>query len=159
MNQTGSVLLTPTFDSCCDNVTCCVPCLSCCSLQLFALLGFVVSAVLISAVASEVVSLLHMLGVVLKLSTTVLGLTLLAWGNSIGGDNSYYYFYFSPKTILLYVWTWSNIYVCIYASLFFRLFFRHHYCPTRLSTDGHICLLWRHHFQYPYLLIIVCLLE
>uniref|UniRef100_A0A7N5ZUY6 Sodium/calcium exchanger membrane region domain-containing protein n=1 Tax=Anabas testudineus TaxID=64144 RepID=A0A7N5ZUY6_ANATE len=51
---------------------------------LFALLGFVVSAVLISAVASEVVSLLHMLGVVLKLSTTVLGLTLLAWGNSIG---------------------------------------------------------------------------
>ncbi|XP_042343613.1 mitochondrial sodium/calcium exchanger protein [Plectropomus leopardus] len=51
---------------------------------LFALLGFVVSAVLISAVASEVVSLLHMLGVVLSLSNTVLGLTLLAWGNSIG---------------------------------------------------------------------------
>lgn len=51
---------------------------------LFALLGFVVSAVLISAVASEVVSLLHMLGVVLTLSNTVLGLTLLAWGNSIG---------------------------------------------------------------------------
>lgn len=55
-------------------------------LQLFALLGFVVSAVLISAAASEVVSLLHMLGVVLSLSNTVLGLTLLAWGNSIGGD-------------------------------------------------------------------------
>ncbi|XP_056273881.1 mitochondrial sodium/calcium exchanger protein isoform X2 [Pseudoliparis swirei] len=51
---------------------------------LFALLGFVVSAVLISAAASEVVSLLHMLGVVLRLSNTVLGLTLLAWGNSIG---------------------------------------------------------------------------
>ncbi|XP_040897923.1 mitochondrial sodium/calcium exchanger protein [Toxotes jaculatrix] len=51
---------------------------------LFALLGFVVSAVLISAVASEVVSLLHMLGVVLSLSNTVLGLTMLAWGNSIG---------------------------------------------------------------------------
>ncbi|XP_042276759.1 mitochondrial sodium/calcium exchanger protein isoform X3 [Thunnus maccoyii] len=51
---------------------------------LFALLGFVVSAVLISAAASEVVSLLHMLGVVLSLSSTVLGLTLLAWGNSIG---------------------------------------------------------------------------
>lgn len=56
-------------------------------LQLFALLGFVVSAVLISAAASEVVSLLHMLGVVLSLSNTVLGLTLLAWGNSIGGEN------------------------------------------------------------------------
>ncbi|XP_029999838.1 mitochondrial sodium/calcium exchanger protein isoform X2 [Sphaeramia orbicularis] len=51
---------------------------------LFALLGFVVSAVLISAAASEVVSVLHMLGVVLSLSNTVLGLTLLAWGNSIG---------------------------------------------------------------------------
>ncbi|XP_072244113.1 mitochondrial sodium/calcium exchanger protein isoform X1 [Leuresthes tenuis] len=51
---------------------------------LFALLGFVVSAVVISAAASEVVSLLHMLGVVLTLSNTVLGLTLLAWGNSIG---------------------------------------------------------------------------
>ncbi|CAK6966618.1 mitochondrial sodium/calcium exchanger protein isoform X2 [Scomber scombrus] len=51
---------------------------------LFALLGFVVSAVLISATASEVVSVLHMLGVVLHLSNTVLGLTLLAWGNSIG---------------------------------------------------------------------------
>ncbi|XP_061674433.1 mitochondrial sodium/calcium exchanger protein isoform X2 [Syngnathoides biaculeatus] len=50
----------------------------------FALLGFVVSAVLISAAASEVVSVLHMLGVVLSLSNTVLGLTLLAWGNSIG---------------------------------------------------------------------------
>ncbi|XP_070689308.1 mitochondrial sodium/calcium exchanger protein [Pempheris klunzingeri] len=51
---------------------------------LFALLGFLVSAMLISAAASEVVSLLHMLGVVLSLSNTVLGLTLLAWGNSIG---------------------------------------------------------------------------
>ncbi|XP_037114187.1 mitochondrial sodium/calcium exchanger protein isoform X2 [Syngnathus acus] len=51
---------------------------------IFALLGFLVSAVLISAAASEVVSILHMLGVVLSLSNTVLGLTLLAWGNSIG---------------------------------------------------------------------------
>ncbi|KAK7934074.1 hypothetical protein WMY93_004970 [Mugilogobius chulae] len=50
----------------------------------FAILGFVTSALLISAAASEVVSLLHMLGVVLTLSNTVLGLTLLAWGNSIG---------------------------------------------------------------------------
>ncbi|XP_057687673.1 mitochondrial sodium/calcium exchanger protein-like isoform X2 [Corythoichthys intestinalis] len=55
---------------------------------IFALLGFVVSAVLISAAASEVVSILHMLGVVLSLSNTVLGLTLLAWGNSIGGEHT-----------------------------------------------------------------------
>ncbi|XP_030621985.1 mitochondrial sodium/calcium exchanger protein [Chanos chanos] len=51
---------------------------------LFSLLGFVVSALWINTVASEVVSLLHMMGVVFRLSNTVLGLTLLAWGNSIG---------------------------------------------------------------------------
>uniref|UniRef100_A0AAR2IRD1 Sodium/calcium exchanger membrane region domain-containing protein n=1 Tax=Pygocentrus nattereri TaxID=42514 RepID=A0AAR2IRD1_PYGNA len=51
---------------------------------LFSLLGFVVSALWISTVASEVVSVLHLLGVILRLSNTVLGLTLLAWGNSIG---------------------------------------------------------------------------
>lgn len=59
-----------------------------CSFQAFAVLGFMASAVLISAAASEVVSVLHMLGVVLSLSNTVLGLTLLAWGNSIGGDTA-----------------------------------------------------------------------
>ncbi|MCJ8747475.1 hypothetical protein PDJAM_G00153920 [Pangasius djambal] len=51
---------------------------------LFALMGFVVSALWINTVASEVVSVLHLLGIVLRLSNTVLGLTLLAWGNSIG---------------------------------------------------------------------------
>ncbi|XP_016411084.1 sodium/potassium/calcium exchanger 6, mitochondrial-like isoform X2 [Sinocyclocheilus rhinocerous] len=51
---------------------------------LYSLLGFVVSTLWISTVASEIVSVLHLLGVVLSLSNTVLGLTLLAWGNSIG---------------------------------------------------------------------------
>ncbi|XP_016361360.1 sodium/potassium/calcium exchanger 6, mitochondrial-like isoform X3 [Sinocyclocheilus anshuiensis] len=51
---------------------------------LYSLLGFVVSMLWISTVASEIVSVLHLLGVVLSLSNTVLGLTLLAWGNSIG---------------------------------------------------------------------------
>ncbi|XP_031419431.1 mitochondrial sodium/calcium exchanger protein-like isoform X1 [Clupea harengus] len=51
---------------------------------LFSLLGFVVSALWINTAASEVVSVLHMLGIVFSLSNTVLGLTLLAWGNSIG---------------------------------------------------------------------------
>lgn len=50
----------------------------------FSLLGFMVSALWINTAASEVVSVLHMLGVVFSLSNTVLGLTLLAWGNSIG---------------------------------------------------------------------------
>ncbi|KAL2087146.1 hypothetical protein ACEWY4_018205 [Coilia grayii] len=51
---------------------------------LFSLLGFVVSALWINTAASQVVSVLHMLGIVFSLSNTVLGLTLLAWGNSIG---------------------------------------------------------------------------
>lgn len=51
---------------------------------LFSLLGFVVSALWINTAASEVVSVLHMLGIIFTLSNTVLGLTLLAWGNSIG---------------------------------------------------------------------------
>lgn len=50
----------------------------------FSLLGFIVSALWINAVASEIVSVLHLLGIILHLSNTVLGLTLLAWGNSIG---------------------------------------------------------------------------
>ncbi|XP_054551293.1 mitochondrial sodium/calcium exchanger protein isoform X2 [Talpa occidentalis] len=51
---------------------------------LFALLGFLTSALWINAAATEVVSILRSLGVVFHLSNTVLGLTLLAWGNSIG---------------------------------------------------------------------------
>lgn len=31
----------------------------------------------------------------------------------------------------------------------FRLLFRHHPRPTGLPPDGNICLLRRHHFQYP----------
>lgn len=58
-----------------------------CSLpQLFAFLGFLTSALWINAAATEVVNVLRSLGVVFRLSNTVLGLTLLAWGNSIGGD-------------------------------------------------------------------------
>ncbi|MGH0142337.1 UNVERIFIED_CONTAM: hypothetical protein FKN15_039232, partial [Acipenser sinensis] len=50
----------------------------------FSLLGFVVSAMWINTAATEVVSILRTFGVVFDLSNTVLGLTLLAWGNSIG---------------------------------------------------------------------------
>ncbi|XP_068095761.1 mitochondrial sodium/calcium exchanger protein [Hyperolius riggenbachi] len=51
---------------------------------LFSFLGFVASALSISAAATEVVNLLRTFGVIFRLSNTVLGLTLLAWGNSIG---------------------------------------------------------------------------
>ncbi|XP_072839620.2 mitochondrial sodium/calcium exchanger protein isoform X1 [Pogona vitticeps] len=50
----------------------------------FAFLGFLVSALWISTAATEVVNLLRTMGVIFNLSNTVLGLTLLAWGNSIG---------------------------------------------------------------------------
>uniref|UniRef100_A0A8D0L9E3 Mitochondrial sodium/calcium exchanger protein n=1 Tax=Sphenodon punctatus TaxID=8508 RepID=A0A8D0L9E3_SPHPU len=50
----------------------------------FAFLGFLVSAMWINAAATEVVNILRTLGVIFRLSNTVLGLTLLAWGNSVG---------------------------------------------------------------------------
>ncbi|XP_058014680.1 mitochondrial sodium/calcium exchanger protein [Ahaetulla prasina] len=51
---------------------------------LFAFLGFLVSAMWINAAATEVVNILQTLGIIFHLSNTLLGLTLLAWGNSIG---------------------------------------------------------------------------
>ncbi|KGL77253.1 hypothetical protein N309_13448, partial [Tinamus guttatus] len=50
----------------------------------FAFLGFLVSAMWINAAATELVNILRTLGIIFQLSNTVLGLTLLAWGNSIG---------------------------------------------------------------------------
>ncbi|XP_027718454.1 mitochondrial sodium/calcium exchanger protein isoform X2 [Vombatus ursinus] len=50
----------------------------------FAFLGFFVSALWINAAATEVVNILRSLGIIFQLSNTVLGLTLLAWGNTIG---------------------------------------------------------------------------
>ncbi|XP_072352381.1 mitochondrial sodium/calcium exchanger protein isoform X2 [Scyliorhinus torazame] len=50
----------------------------------FSLIGFLFSTILINAVATEIVNLLRTFGIIFNLSNTVLGLTLLAWGNSIG---------------------------------------------------------------------------
>ncbi|XP_039937207.1 mitochondrial sodium/calcium exchanger protein isoform X2 [Hirundo rustica] len=50
----------------------------------FAFLGFLASAMWINAAATELVNVLRTLGIIFQLSNTVLGLTLLAWGNSIG---------------------------------------------------------------------------
>ncbi|XP_069789285.1 mitochondrial sodium/calcium exchanger protein [Narcine bancroftii] len=50
----------------------------------FAFIGFLISIVLINCVAIEIVNLLRAFGIIFNLSNTVLGLTLLAWGNSIG---------------------------------------------------------------------------
>nr|XP_022342297.1 mitochondrial sodium/calcium exchanger protein-like [Crassostrea virginica] len=50
----------------------------------FAYVGFMVAVVWIYSVANEVVNILQTFGVVFSISNAVLGLTLLAWGNSIG---------------------------------------------------------------------------
>lgn len=50
----------------------------------FAYVGFFVSVFWIYALANEVVSLLKTVGIVIGLSDAFLGMTVLAWGNSIG---------------------------------------------------------------------------
>ena len=47
-------------------------------------LGFIVAVVWIYAIANEIVNILQTFGIVFNISNAILGLTLLAWGNSIG---------------------------------------------------------------------------
>ncbi|XP_052261125.1 mitochondrial sodium/calcium exchanger protein-like isoform X2 [Dreissena polymorpha] len=49
----------------------------------FAFLGFLVAVIWIYSIANEVVNILQTFGVVFNISNAILGLTLLAWGNSI----------------------------------------------------------------------------
>ena len=55
------------------------------SLQLFAFVAFAVSVIWIDFIANEIMAVLFTFGVVFQLSDAILGLTILAWGNSVGG--------------------------------------------------------------------------
>jgi len=55
--------------------------------RVFAFLGFGVSVLFINAIANEVINVLETLGIMFSLSDAILGLTILAWGNSLGGND------------------------------------------------------------------------
>ena len=50
----------------------------------FAMIGFGISVILINSVADEIISVLKTCGIIFSLSDAILGLTVLAWGNSLG---------------------------------------------------------------------------
>ncbi|XP_046840637.1 mitochondrial sodium/calcium exchanger protein-like isoform X2 [Xenia sp. Carnegie-2017] len=52
--------------------------------KFFSFMAFVASVIWIYSTVNEIVNLLRSFGVLLKLSDDILGVTLLAWGNSIG---------------------------------------------------------------------------
>jgi len=57
--------------------------------QVLAYMGFAVSVIWIYVVANEIVNVLQAIGALFGISQAVLGLTVLAWGNSIGGEPAF----------------------------------------------------------------------
>lgn len=49
-----------------------------------ALVGFIIAATWIDAIATQLVKLLTLLGVICRIPGSIMGLTILAWGNSMG---------------------------------------------------------------------------
>lgn len=71
----------------------------------------------------------------------------LCWPGVIASEVICVVFYLKsiPTILELYI-------ICI---SIFRLFLWHHLGQAGLSTYGHICLLWRDHFQYPSIMVTV----
>ncbi|XP_049834016.1 mitochondrial sodium/calcium exchanger protein-like [Schistocerca gregaria] len=53
--------------------------------MIFAILGFISAMIIVFRIAGEVISILHCVGVVFRISEATIGLSILAWGNSVGG--------------------------------------------------------------------------
>ena len=64
---------------------------------IFSFGGFILSVLTINTIANEIIDILQAIGVIYNLSDAILGLTILAWGNSLGGEskiNQKFYFIF-----------------------------------------------------------------
>lgn len=59
-------------------------CISC-MYQMLAFLGFVGAMLVVYVTANEVMAVLQCVGYASGISDAMLGITLLAWGNSVGG--------------------------------------------------------------------------
>lgn len=51
---------------------------------IFAFFGFLVCIVFLNAISGEIVALLSTMGVIFNLSDSLIGMTVLAWGNCLG---------------------------------------------------------------------------
>lgn len=63
--------------------------------RLFAFIGFCASILFIKFIVDEIIDILTTFGIVFHISNSILGLTVLAWGNSIGGKifNDFFFNY------------------------------------------------------------------
>ncbi len=56
---------------------------------LFAIMGAIMGIAWVYALTNEIVEVLKTIGLIFNLSDVILGLTVLAWGNSLGGLQSF----------------------------------------------------------------------
>ena len=90
-------------------------------------------------IATEIVEILMALGIFMKISPPALGLSILTWGNAIGGILTFFFLY----TDIIKFYT-------IYYTVFFRHYLKYYYCSCWIPANGFCGLLWRTYVQYPF---------